>query len=285
MPEEIRRIESQVRLSDSGERYRRAWLPPTPGQALILVHGYAEHSGRYDEMAMYFARRGFAVHAYDQSGHGRSRGPRGDVDRWGRMLDELGSFIDRVAADHPGIPISLVGHSMGGLVATATTLFRAPRIDRLILSGALLEIGTETPAWKRGAARLLAPLGSRVGLSLGLDPQGLSRDPEVARRYVADPFVKDRMSARFAAGMMSMVGKVNAAGGRLERPVLVLHGDADPLSDVASSRAFHAGLLPDVAAASRLRIYPELRHEIFQEPERERVWQDMLDWMSERPGE
>ena len=276
----IRRVESQIQLSEVGVRYRRVWLPPRPEKTMILVHGYAEHSGRYDEMAMHFAKRGFAVHAYDQSGHGRTAGPRGDVDRYARLIDELGRFVEIVETEHPGLSITLVGHSMGGLVAAATVAFRSPPIDRLVLSGALLEVAADTPSWRPLLARLLAPLGSRVGLAVGLDPSGLSRDPEVGRRYQADPFVKDRMSARFAAGMMATLRSVRDAAERIDRPALILHGEVDPICPVAGSRTFHAGLSPAIAAASRLLIYPELRHEIFQEPERHRVWQDMLDWMA-----
>jgi acylglycerol lipase len=277
----IRRVESQIQLSGAGSRYRRAWLPDDPQRAMILVHGYAEHCGRYDEMAMFFAGHGFAVHAYDQSGHGRSPGPRGDVDHFERMLDELVRFVDFVAEEHPKLPRTLVGHSMGGLVAAATSAFRAAEIERLVLSGALLELGADTPAWKQVAARLLAPFGARVGLSVGLDAEGLSRDPEVARRYEADPYVKDRMSARFASGMMKMIGRTRSAAKQIDRPTLLLHGEADPMSPVSGSRAFHAGLLPAIADVSRLHVYPGLRHEIFQEPERQQVWQDILDWMGD----
>jgi alpha-beta hydrolase superfamily lysophospholipase len=276
----IRRVESQIQLSEVGVRYRRAWLPPTPEKTMILVHGYAEHSGRYDEMAMYFAKRGFAVHAYDQSGHGRTAGPRGDVDRYDRLIDELARFVEIVAAEHPGLSITLVGHSMGGLVAAATVAFCSPPIDRLVLSAALLEVGGDTPGWRQLLARLLAPLGSRVGLTVGLDPAGLSRDPEVGRRYLADPFVRDRMSARFAAGMMSTLRRLRDAVERIDRPALILHGEVDPICPVAGSRTFYAGLSPATASLSRLLVYPELRHEIFQEPERHQVWQDMLDWMA-----
>jgi len=281
---EIRRQETQVELSQAGLRYRRSWLPGEPRRAMVLVHGYAEHSGRYDEMAMHFAARGFAVQAYDQVGHGRTRGPRGHVDRFGRLVDELVRFVDLVRQENPTLPLTLVGHSMGGLVTAAAAVLGKPAADRIVLSGALLQIGGASgPDWRvrlqTGAARLLAPLGPLASFSMGLDARGLSRDPEVVRRYEEDPLVKDRISARFASGMLAMVEVVRRAADRVERPMLLLHGEADPICPVAGSRAFHAGLPPAVAAQSALKTYPGLRHEIFQEPEREAVWQDMLDWL------
>jgi len=283
MEAQIRRRESRVALSDAGERHRYAWLPADPARAMILVHGYAEHAGRYDEMAMYFAAAGFAVHAYDQAGHGRTPGPRGHVDRFERLIDELAGFVERVGRDHPGLPITLVGHSMGGLVTAATAAFRQPAVDRIVLSGALLDLEGNASADRSirlFMARLLSLVAPRLGLSTGLDPQGLSRDPEVVRRYGEDPLVKDRMTARFAAGLFDMVARVRDAADRVERPILILHGEADPICPAEGSRRFHAGLSPEVARQSRLSVYPGLRHEIFNEPERMRIFGEVLDWVA-----
>lgn len=280
----IRRRETQVVLSDVGERYRRSWLPPEPSRVLILVHGFAEHTGRYDEMAMHFAERGFAVHAYDQAGHGRTVGARGHVDQFDRLVEELARFVELIALDHPGLPITLVGHSMGGLVVAASAAFDDPPIDRIILSGALLHLGSSGGIRRKLSllvARALSLLAPRVGFATGLDPIGLSRDPDVVRRYIEDPYVKDRMSARFAAGLNRLIARVGPAAGRVERPILILHGEADPICSPSGSRGFYAGLAPPVAEASALVIYPELRHEIFQEPERKKIWQDMLDWLDQ----
>jgi len=256
---------------------------------MVLVHGYAEHSGRYDEMAMHFAGHGFAVHAYDQVGHGRTAGPRGHVDRFDRLVDELVRFLELVQLDHPDLPVTLVGHSMGGLVTAATMAFRRPPVDRVVLSGALLRLGgEESGRWQSfglALARALSSVTPRLALSTGLDSQGISRDRDVVRRYEEDPLVKDRMSVRFAAGMSAMVQAMSDAAGRIERPMLILHGGADPISPAEGSRSLHAGLRDDVAKQSALQIYPELRHEIFQEPERDRVWADMLDWLDRGSGE
>jgi len=283
MQENIWRRESQVELSDGGARYRRSWLPAEPNRVMLLVHGYAEHTGRYDEMAMYFSERQFAVHAYDQVGHGRTAGPRGHVDRFERLVDELVRFIEIVGLDHPGLPLTLVGHSMGGLVVAATAAFRRPEVDRIVLSGALLQLGGSGSPRRQSIslamARMLATFAPRVAMSTGLELEGLSRDREVIRRYEEDPFVKDRMSVRFAAGLSSMVSAVRVAANQVERPMLILHGGADSISPAAGSRDFYAGLTDEIEGRSTLQIYPELRHEIFQEPERQQVWTDMLEWL------
>jgi alpha-beta hydrolase superfamily lysophospholipase len=153
-------------------------------------------------------------------------------------------------------------------------------VENIVSSGALLQLGGENGGQRQSlslaAARMLSVVAPRLGISTGLDIQGLSRDPDVIRRYEQDPFVEDRMSVRFAAGMSQMGDAIRAAPGKIERPILVLHGGADPICPVAGSRHLFSGLTPEIARKSALEIYPELRHEIFNEPERERIWQDML---------
>jgi alpha-beta hydrolase superfamily lysophospholipase len=282
-PDQIWRRESLVELSSAGARYRRSWQPPEPARAMVLVHGYAEHVGRYDEMAMHFASRGYAVHAYDQVGHGRTKGPRGHVDRFDRLAEELARFIELVGLDHPELPVTLVGHSMGGLVVAATAAFQKPAVSEIVVSGALLQLGGEESGLRQslslGLAKILATIVPRVAVATGLDPQGISRDPDVVRRYREDPLIEDRMSMSFAAGMSRMVDATRCAAGEIDRPILVLHGGDDPICPVAGSRRLFAGLKPEIAEKSRLEIYPELRHEIFQEPERERVWEDMIQFI------
>ena len=277
----IRRRESQVVLSEWGDRFRRSWIPENPTRVLILIHGYGEHCGRYDEMAMYFAQRGFAVHAYDQAGHGRTTGARGHVDRFDRLPEEVARFVELVGLDHPRLPITLLGHSMGGLVVAGAAVLHHPPVDRIVLSGALLELagGGLRQTLSLAAAKVLSLIAPRLGISAGLDSAGLSRDPEVIRRYDEDPYVKDRMTTRFAAGMNQMLDRVSGAAGRVERPILVLHGGQDPMSAPSGSERFYAGLAGPISNESALKVYPELRHEIFNEPEREAVWQDVLAWL------
>ena len=126
---------------------------------------------------------------------------------------------------------------------------------------------------------MLSVVTPRIGFATGLEPEGLSRDPEVVRRYREDPYVEDRMSARFAAGLNQVVARVGSAAALVDRPVLLLHGAADPICAPQGSRSFHAGLDPAIASRSPIKLYPELRHEIFQEPEREEIWQEIFDWL------
>ncbi len=272
----VRRTESHFRGARGHSLLRRAWLPGEPERILLVVHGYGEHSGRYEPLGTWFAERRCAVHAFDQQGHGRSEGPRCHVRRFGDFLDDVAVLQAQVSAEHPGTPLFLVGHSMGGLIVAACACERRPDVAGAVLSGPALALSRGVPRGRILAARLLRWIVPRLSVPAGIDPQGLSRDPEVVRAYVDDPLVHDRMTLSLAAELFAAVGRTAARAGDVRIPVLLLHGGADTLCDPDGSRAFRAGLASE---GCELRVYPELRHEIFNEPEREAVFEDLLRWL------
>jgi alpha-beta hydrolase superfamily lysophospholipase len=272
----VRRTESHFQGVDGLGLFRRAWLPEEPRHILALVHGYAEHSGRYEGLGSWFAARGFAVHAYDHRGHGRSRGRRCHVEAFREYLDDLDRFLEILRQEHTEIPITLVGHSMGGLITAAYLVDRRPPIHSAVTSGAGLALG-EGISWLRvKMARILRHLLPRLSMGRPLDPDGLSRDPEVVKDYLEDPLVSRSMTTSLAAELLGAVPRTAARAVEVAVPLLMLHGEEDPLCPANGSRVFFDGV---AITGSDLRIYPTLRHEIFNEPERERVYMDILDWL------
>lgn len=280
----LRRIEDTFDAPGGAQLFRRAWLPEAPERVMLIVHGFGEHCGRYEEIASWFARRGFAVHAFDQRGHGRTPGPRGHVDRFEVFLDDLGGFLVFVASAHPDLPRVLLGHSMGGLVATAFVCARQPAIDRFVVSGPALALAPGVSRSRLTLARWMRRILPRLSMEAGLDLDGLSRDPEVAQRYVADPLVHGRVTAAFGAGMMDTQLRTASSAARVHVPMLLLHGEDDPLCAVQGSRDFFQGLPRDRVPGSAIKTYPNLRHEIFNEPERVQVYADLLGWLDSPPG-
>jgi alpha-beta hydrolase superfamily lysophospholipase len=262
--------------------FRRSWLAPQPKRVLAVVHGFAEHSGRYDVLGQWFASRGLAVHAYDQRGHGRSQGERGHVGRFGEFLDDLEAFVELLGKEHSGLPVVLVGHSMGGLVVATYLCERqpGPGLTAAVTSGAALALSKNLPRWRIHLSRLLRSVAPRLRLQSGLDVQGLSRDPAVVRAYLEDPLVDRRMTTSLAAELLSAVQRTAQSAQRVPVPLLALHGEADPICPVQGSRSFQARVR---APASRLRTYAKLRHEIFNEPEHEDVFEDILEWIRGLP--
>ncbi len=270
----IRRIESHLDGSTGHRLFRRSWLPRTADRIAILVHGYAEHSGRYEQTASDLAGAGFEVHAYDHQGHGRSGGTRCHVRRFGHLIDDLEGFVAAVRAERPPHPIVVVGHSMGGLVVAGFASQRDPKVAAVVTSAAALALPDDFPRGRRIAAHLLRWLAPRLPLDSQLDPQGLSRDPEVVRAYLEDPLVQHKITPSLAAGMMSAMKRTVAVGVKV--PMLLLHGEADPICPVEGSQRFFEQLH---VTQRRLITYPGLRHEILNEPERSRVLGDLVGWI------
>ena len=274
----IRRTEEPLTGSRGNLLFRREWSPPQPDRALLLVHGLADHSGRYDHVGAWFAERGCVVHAYDQQGHGRSTGTPGHLRRFSDLLDDLDVVLRFVQARHPGLPVFLVGHSMGGLVVTAFARERHPKVAGVVTSGAALRIKGISRA-KIFTTRILSRLLPRLRFDAQIDAAGLSRDPEVVSGYRKDPLVFQKMTLSFARELFTAIEGAAGGAGDVQLPMLLLHGDADPICPVGASRDFFDRL---AVAERRLETYPGLLHEIFNEPERRTVFDDLLGWVREQ---
>lgn len=275
----VRRSQSRFSAPDGTRLLRRAWLPREARRAVVLVHGLAEHSGRYDHVGAWLSARDCAVHAYDHRGHGHSEGPRGHVTAFAELLDDLEGFLKVVRQEHPDLPLVLVGHSMGGLVTTALLAERKPDVACAVVSGPALEMPEHVSPGRRRVARALRRLLPRLRMTAGLAPEDLSRDPEVVRAYADDPLVFRRVTVSLATELLEAIARTAGSAFRVQVPMLLLHGEADRLCPARGSRAFHAQLR---GPGHRLRLYPQLRHEIFNEPEHEQVLEDLLDWLLDR---
>lgn len=254
----------------------RAWLPETSTRGVIvLVHGVAEHSGRYAHVGKRFADAGFAVYALDHIGHGKSAGRNANIGSMDGAADNVASMLDIATREHPSVPRFLVGHSMGSLI----TLYLATRapidVAGIVLSAPPLDIDAGSPL-----QRLLAPLLSRFAPNLGvlkLDSSQISRDPAVVRAYDNDPLVfRGKLPARTGAEILQTTAFVKQHLDRLRLPLLVLHGTADAIAAPSSSDLIERG-----AASKDLTVirYEGLYHEVFNEPEQDRVLGDVVRWL------
>ncbi|RJO69051.1 alpha/beta hydrolase [Nocardia panacis] len=261
---------------DSGRIFWRSRLPDQPAGVLVLVHGVAEHSGRYDHVGKAFAAAGFAVYALDHAGHGRSAGHRANIGSIDSAADNVAALLDLARGAHPGLPAFLVGHSMGSLIVLYLAT-RAPLdVAGIVVSAPPLVIPVGNPI-----QRALAPLLSRFTPNLGvlkLDSSMISRDPAVVAAYDADPLVyRGMLPARTGAEILAATGAVKQRLAKLTVPVLVLHGAADALADPTSADLIERG-----SGATDLTVirYDGLYHEVFNEPERDRVLADAITWLT-----
>ena len=253
----------------------RRWTPTRPAWAsVLLIHGIAEHSGRYELLGNRFAAAGLEVQAYDQRGFGASAGDRAYVDRWEVNLNDLGERLRSVRSDAAGRPVVLFGQSLGGLIALGFVLTDRAKPDLLVLSAPAIE--ANIPPWKQRLARVLGSVAPRVRIPNAFDGKTLSRDPEIGKRYVDDPLNEHATTTRFAREALKEQDRVQAYLERLALPTLVINGEDDTLVPAASSEA-----LGRLASVTR-RTYPGLRHELHNEPEGPAVIDDVIGWISEQ---
>jgi alpha-beta hydrolase superfamily lysophospholipase len=241
-----------------------------------------EHSGRYANLVGPLVDDGYAVYVYDQRGHGRSPGPRVHIDRWAEYRDDLGAFLRLVGERAPGRPLVVYGHSMGSLVVL-DYLLEWPRSERPEgLTGAIVSGTALEPAGVGGPllvviARVLSGLRPRQSLKLGIDAAALSRDPAVVAAYRADPLVTSRATVRWGTESLDTVRRIKAGMSRIDVPLLVLHGEADPLNLVSGARALVDALPP---GAATLKVYPGVRHEPHNDLGHEQVAAEVTQWFA-----
>ena len=261
-----------------GAVFSRDWQPAgSPRGAVALVHGLGEHSGRYERLARRFTDAGFAVWAIDLRGHGQSPGARGDT-RFAPALEDIDALVARCGASGAGVPVFVYGHSLGALLSVLWLLERpAAPVTGAVISAIGLHSALREQAVKVRAARVLGRAVPRVRMKSGIDPETLSRDPEVVAAYRKDKLVHDIVSLGFGRDALDGVDAVVAGASRLVVPQLVIHGSEDVLAYASGAREL-AALAPGVCT---LQVYDGLFHEVHNEPEQEHVFADVLAWIEQ----
>ena len=257
--------------------FYQAWLPESkPKAAIVLVHGLADHSGRYGNVVNCLLARGYAIWSYDQRGHGKSPGTRCYVNRFSDLINDLKMFVAVVAERNPEYPIFLVGHSMGDLESAAFVADHPQHVSGVVLSGLLLKPGQSVPAFIQSLVKVLSFLAPRLGVQQ-LECAAISRDQSVVNAYLDDPLVYNgKISARMGAELITAMTTVESRIKGVTMPILLLHGGSDRLADPSSSQfAFD-----NVSSTDKeLRFFPGCYHEIFNEPCRDFVLGTLSKWL------
>jgi len=244
---------------------------------VAVVHGLKDHSARYGALAERFVGRGFAVHAFDLRGHARSEGPRAWVDSFDDYVEDLDALVRCVRGREGTAPLFVLGHGMGGSIATLWALERRRMFAGLILSGAALQPGA-TPA-DAIATRWLAALAPRARI-LQLDVRRASRDRSTVEDSLRDTLVSHPPApARTAKELLDAMERIDVLAPELGVPLLVMHGSADCVHAPDGSRRLFARA---GTADKQLYVYEGLAHDLVHEPERARVVRDVATWVKER---
>lgn len=260
--------------------YYQCWLPEMePKAVLLIVHGLAEHSGRYMNVVNHFVPLGYTVYGIDHIGHGKSDGSRVYVRRFEDFTDTLKTFFDMISDWQPEKPIFLVGHSMGGLISAVYLLDHQDELSGAVLSGPSVKVPDNISSATILAGKLFSILMPKLGL-LALEAEGVSRDPAVVQAYLNDPLVyTGKTTARLAAELLKAMKRVAVDASRITLPILIVQGGADRLVDPDGAQMLH----DTVGSVDKtLKIYDGLYHEVFNEPEHLKVLGDVEAWLESR---
>lgn len=240
---------------------------------VLIVHGLAEHAGRYEHVGAALAAAGWTATLVELRGHGHSGGQRGHVNRWSDYRDDVRAAV---AGLRPGW--AMLSHSMGGLVAldaiSCADGAAAVLPSRLALSNPLLGVAVRLPAWKIGGARLLSRVLPAFNMKNEIDPSALSRDPAIGVAYMADPLVFQTGTPRFYTEMMAAIARVTAVPA-WSIPLSIYVSGQDRITDPLATEAFAA------RTQARLTRYPELRHELFNEIGKAEIIDEVVAWLGE----
>jgi len=251
----------------------------TPAAHVAVLHGYAEHLGRHEEITRALCAAGYAAHRFDTRGHGQSGGKRAHADSFDEYLQDLDVFLGRVRGEAQGRPVFFLGHSHGALIGIRYLLDHPEAVRGAVLSSPYLRLKLRVSPVKLVAGRLLAKVLPSLPLRNELKPEQLTRDVAIQDATRNDPMYQQIATPRWFTESSSAQETCLRRATEFVTPFLLLFGGADPIADPAAGREFfeHA-----TSKDKQHKQYDGLLHELFHEPERDLVFRDVIGWLDER---
>ncbi len=275
--------EGWLTARDGLRLYRRSLAPAGAARAHVaVVHGYAEHLGRYQETMERLCHAGYAAHAFDYRGHGRSEGVRAHVDDFAHYLSDLDALVEH-ARQKAGAqqPLFVLGHSLGGLIVARWLMGKSEGLAGAVLSSPFMDLGFRPPRWKVTASGLLSALAPRLHLANELAYEQLTHDVAIQQATAADPLYQHVTTARWFTQATAAQRETLQRAREIVVPALVLVGEEDTIALPAAAKRLFAGL---GSADKTLKTYDGFRHEVLNEVGRERVFEDVSAFLDGRLG-
>lgn len=272
----MKTIEFAIQARDGLKLYAKSWAPEAPVKAVVgLIHGLGEHCGRYAHVAEALTQAGYAVVAFDLRGHGQSGGPRGHAPSAEAFLEDIDCLFAEIESRYPGLPRFLYGHSLGGLLALFYTLRRKPQLMGVVSTGAGLKSPLIEQKLKIAFANMMAAVLPSMTMQTGLNAALLSHDPDVVQAYRDDPLVHDRASLSMASSTIRATLWTMEHATEFQAPLLIIHGGDDQVTYPSGSEEFAAR----ASGNCTLRLWGGLYHEVHNEPEKEQVLAEIIQWL------
>lgn len=239
---------------------------------VLLVHGLAEHMGRYEQVGGWFSDAGYRVTGLELRGHGDSGGKRGHILSWDEYVSDLDAAVASLASER----LFVVAHSMGGLVVLDWLRNNANKVSGVALSAPLLEASVKAPRWKTMAASLLSRITPGLVMANEIPPSDVCRSPEIVANYASDPRIFHGVTPRWYTEMMATQGRVAGHAPSYKTPARFVWGTADKIVSPSAIDRFAA----TYGGPATKRAWEGLYHELLYEPEKEQVRDDLLSWLA-----
>ncbi len=275
----IQKHEGNFPSSTGISLFYRSWTPTKKKGVIIIVHGLAEHSGRYDHVGTYFAEKGWAVYSYDHRGHGKSLGKRCYVKKFSELVEDLKTFHQFVQQKEKVKNIFIIGHSMGGQILGNFLSQNPTGVLGAVLASPNMKLAMDLSFIKKKFAFTLAGCLPSIALPNDIDPIYISRDPQVVRDYKKDKLVNRKITLGLGTEILKNLNEVMGLAEKIKIPCLIIHGSGDKITSLEGSKEFFQKLkIKD----RTFKTYPKFYHETFNEIGKEKVFKDIEKWLEAR---
>ncbi|MBK6730466.1 MAG: alpha/beta hydrolase [Bacteroidetes bacterium] len=249
-----------------------------PYGTIGIIHGQSDHSGRYNHVADFLSAHHYAVMNIDLPGHGKSGGRRGHIDTFQDYIEAADMLVEALQNRHPGKPVYLYGHSMGGNIVLNYLLSGKYQINGCIVTSPWIRLAFEPPKWKRTIGKILRNVFPTLQQPTGLAAELLTHDNAVNTAYKKDPLVHGKISSSAFFEIMEHGEKIINNAQQFSQPIFLAHGDADKITDHTASQEL-AALRPDIITYNE---YEGLYHELHNEPEKQQLFNDIIHWLNQQ---
>ncbi len=260
---------------DGLDIFGQHWKTDDVQKAVIaLVHGYGEHSSRYEHVAEMFCKNGYSVFALDHRGHGLSGGQRGHTPNYEMIMSDLDIFLKKTKDVFPEANIILYGHSMGGGFVTNYLIRRQPDLLGSIVTGPFYRTAEPPPAFQLFLGKIMQNIYGAFPDKTKVPPEYISRDKAVVEKYINDPLVHNNMSAKLGMSLLETGEYAIEHADEVKLPLYILHGEVDKLTDCQASIEFKSKAGDNVI----LETFPRMYHELHNEPEKEEIFAKIITY-------
>lgn len=276
----MKQSEGTFLTMDNNKLFTRSWASEDPVGNFVIIHGFGTHSGRYQQLASDLNSNNISCYSFDLRGHGKSPGQRGYIKDFNQYYDDINTFINQIPKSKKDIPMFLFGHSLGGLLAFRfMQISPSAPVNGVILSSPLFGIGVEIPPIKRMAAPLLKTFLPKLTLNNEIDPNFISHDPLIVKRYIEDPMVHDRVSGTYFYYLLDEMGKGLQKAPLWKCPILIQYAGDDKIASPSATEKVCSVISPKFITQKK---YDGFYHEIFNEVERDRPVKDLIQWIKQK---